>query len=109
MARFVITGTGTDVGKTVFAAGLSGLIGADYWKPVQSGLAGNIPNPGRTGHAPDVHSTSTACTQLTRRCAAPRPPARYRRRRGRTAFRRAGPPRGLAAARAAVAASRRRT
>jgi dethiobiotin synthetase len=66
MARFVITGTGTDVGKTVFAAGLSGLIGADYWKPVQSGLAGNIPNPGRTGHAPDVHSTSTACTQLTR-------------------------------------------
>lgn len=66
MARFVITGTGTDVGKTVFAAGLCGLIGADYWKPVQSGLAGNIPNPGRTGHAPDMHSTSTARTQLTR-------------------------------------------
>lgn len=64
MARFVITGTGTDVGKTVFAAGLCGLIGADYWKPVQSGLAGNVPNPGRTGYAPDVHSMCTGRTQL---------------------------------------------
>ncbi|MBU3028623.1 dethiobiotin synthase [Paracoccus marinaquae] len=45
MARFVITGTGTDIGKTVFAAGLCGLIGADYWKPVQSGLAGNSLGP----------------------------------------------------------------
>lgn len=36
-ARFVITGTGTDIGKTVFAAGLCGLIGAAYWKPVQTG------------------------------------------------------------------------
>lgn len=44
MARFVITSTGTDVGKTVFAAGLCGLIGAEYWKPVQSGLAGNVEN-----------------------------------------------------------------
>lgn len=44
MARYVITATGTDMGKTVFAAGLCGLIGADYWKPVQSGLAGNVPN-----------------------------------------------------------------
>lgn len=40
-ARFVITGTGTDIGKTVFAAGLAGLMGADYWKPVQTGVAGD--------------------------------------------------------------------
>ncbi|WP_372802904.1 dethiobiotin synthase [Paracoccus seriniphilus] len=45
MARFVITGTGTDIGKTVLAAGLCGLIGADYWKPVQTGLAHDLPNP----------------------------------------------------------------
>lgn len=38
MARFVITGTGTDIGKTVFAAGLTGLLGARYWKPVQTGI-----------------------------------------------------------------------
>jgi dethiobiotin synthetase len=44
VARIVITSTGTDVGKTVFSAGLCALIGADYWKPLQSGLAGNLPN-----------------------------------------------------------------
>lgn len=42
MARFVITGTGTGIGKTVFAAGLCGLIEADYWKPIQSGLADGL-------------------------------------------------------------------
>lgn len=45
MAQFVITGTGTDIGKTVFAAGLTGLIGADYWKPVQTGVMGKGPAP----------------------------------------------------------------
>jgi dethiobiotin synthetase len=35
----VVTGTDTDIGKTVFAAGLTAAIGARYWKPVQAGLA----------------------------------------------------------------------
>ena len=35
--RFVVTGTDTDVGKTVFAAALTGALGATYWKPVQAG------------------------------------------------------------------------
>jgi dethiobiotin synthetase len=39
-ARVVVTGTDTDVGKTVFAAGLTSLLGASYWKPVQAGLGG---------------------------------------------------------------------
>ncbi|TRW95503.1 dethiobiotin synthase [Paracoccus sp. M683] len=60
MARYVITGTGTDVGKTVFAAGLCGLIRADYWKPVQSGLVGNLPNPVGTGAAHPVAATAVA-------------------------------------------------
>lgn len=34
----VVTGTDTDVGKTVFAAALAGAMGARYWKPVQAGL-----------------------------------------------------------------------
>lgn len=34
----VVTGTDTDVGKTVFASGLAAAIGAHYWKPVQAGL-----------------------------------------------------------------------
>ena len=37
-ARFVITGTDTGIGKTLFSAALCGAIGATYWKPVQSGL-----------------------------------------------------------------------
>lgn len=35
----VVTGTDTDVGKTVFAAALTVALGAHYWKPVQAGLA----------------------------------------------------------------------
>lgn len=38
MSRFVVTGTDTGIGKTVFAAALTHAIGATYWKPVQSGL-----------------------------------------------------------------------
>lgn len=39
MSRFIVTGTDTDIGKTVFAAGLAGALGAHYWKPVQAGIA----------------------------------------------------------------------
>ncbi|AJP71960.1 dethiobiotin synthase [Sphingomonas hengshuiensis] len=38
MTRFVVTGTDTDIGKTVFAAALTDALGASYWKPVQAGL-----------------------------------------------------------------------
>lgn len=37
MTTIVITGTDTGVGKTVFAAALTGALGARYWKPVQAG------------------------------------------------------------------------
>ena len=36
--RFVIVGTDTGVGKTIFSAALVGALGASYWKPVQAGL-----------------------------------------------------------------------
>jgi dethiobiotin synthetase len=38
--RIVVTGTDTEIGKTVFAAGLADMLGACYWKPIQSGLEG---------------------------------------------------------------------
>ena len=38
--RIVVTGTDTEIGKTVFAAGLADLLQACYWKPIQSGLDG---------------------------------------------------------------------
>jgi dethiobiotin synthetase len=37
---FVVSGTDTDVGKTIFAAGLAAALDGSYWKPVQAGLAG---------------------------------------------------------------------
>ncbi|HYD15038.1 MAG TPA: dethiobiotin synthase [Hyphomicrobium sp.] len=34
----IVTGTDTDVGKTVFAAALAGALQATYWKPIQCGF-----------------------------------------------------------------------
>ncbi|WP_188238120.1 dethiobiotin synthase [Sphingopyxis sp. LK2115] len=38
MTRFVVTGTDTGIGKTVFSAALAQATGTSYWKPIQSGL-----------------------------------------------------------------------
>ncbi len=38
MSILVVTGTDTGIGKTVFAAGLAGALGAYYWKPIQAGI-----------------------------------------------------------------------
>ena len=38
MTRFVVTGTDTGIGKTIFSAALAQASGAPYWKPIQSGL-----------------------------------------------------------------------
>ncbi len=37
MRKIFVTGVGTDVGKTIVSAVLVEALGADYWKPVQSG------------------------------------------------------------------------
>lgn len=37
MKRFFVTGIGTGVGKTLAAAVITEALGADYWKPVQTG------------------------------------------------------------------------
>ena len=39
-SAIVVAGTDTDVGKTVFAAGLVAMLDGYYWKPVQAGLDG---------------------------------------------------------------------
>lgn len=38
--QIVIAGTDTDIGKTVFAAGLTRALDGVYWKPIQAGLDG---------------------------------------------------------------------
>ncbi|MDP3404615.1 MAG: dethiobiotin synthase [Brevundimonas sp.] len=56
MSRFVVTGTGTDIGKTVFSAALTRALDGCYWKPVQSGLDGGTDAErvaGLTGLSPD--------------------------------------------------------
>ncbi len=40
MTNLVVTGTDTDVGKTIFAAAIVAATGARYWKPIQAGLDG---------------------------------------------------------------------
>lgn len=37
--RIVVAGTDTDIGKTVFSAGLTQALDGYYWKPVQAGIA----------------------------------------------------------------------
>lgn len=39
--NILITGTDTDIGKTIFAAGLTAALNASYWKPIQAGLEGD--------------------------------------------------------------------
>lgn len=66
----VVTGTDTDVGKTVFAAALAGAIGACYWKPVQAGVtpAGDAETAARlsglpsTRILPEAYRLTTPCS-----------------------------------------------
>jgi dethiobiotin synthetase len=50
MKKFFITGTDTVVGKTVTAAVLTLALQAYYWKPLQSGLADELPEQVKVQH-----------------------------------------------------------
>ncbi|WP_338241380.1 dethiobiotin synthase [Aurantiacibacter hainanensis] len=54
MTGFIVTGTDTDVGKTVFAAGLAQALRASYWKPAQAGLEGETDSQAVARLAPDA-------------------------------------------------------
>jgi dethiobiotin synthetase len=63
----VVTGTDTEIGKTVFAAGLAAGLGATYWKPVQAGLdeGGDGDTVRRLGVAkvlPEAYRLTTPCS-----------------------------------------------
>jgi dethiobiotin synthetase len=69
-SAIVVTGTDTDVGKTIFAAALVGALDGYYWKPVQAGLDGETDSelvqrlsglpPGRI--LPEVYRLTTAAS-----------------------------------------------
>jgi dethiobiotin synthetase len=66
----VVTGTDTDVGKTVFAAALTNALGGSYWKPVQAGLDGGTDSEtvGKLGSIPgtrilpEAYRLATPCS-----------------------------------------------
>lgn len=65
----VVTGTDTDIGKTVFAAGLAAALRAHYWKPVQAGLeeGGDASTAEKLGVPrdrilPEAYRLSTPCS-----------------------------------------------
>lgn len=69
MHRYIVTGTDTDVGKTIFAAGLAQFLGAAYWKPVQAGIEGGTDSErvaaltaGRTRILPEAHVLASPCS-----------------------------------------------
>jgi dethiobiotin synthetase len=64
---FVVTGTDTDIGKTVFAAGLAAALRASYWKPIQAGLDGGgdfdtVARLGVTRIVPSAYVLNTPCS-----------------------------------------------
>lgn len=68
-SRLIVTGTDTDVGKTVFAAGLAAHLGARYWKPVQAGLDDATDSEevarlsdGRADILPEAYRLTTPCS-----------------------------------------------
>jgi dethiobiotin synthetase len=70
MTAIVVTGTDTDVGKTVFAAALAGALDAIYWKPVQAGLEGGgdretvaaLSGLGPDALLPEAYRLTTPCS-----------------------------------------------
>jgi dethiobiotin synthetase len=68
-AQFVVSGTDTDIGKTVFAAALAAAVDAAYWKPVQAGTdeegLGDSERVARLGvlrTLPEAYRLTTPCS-----------------------------------------------
>lgn len=70
MHRFIVTGTDTGIGKTVFAAALTAHLGARYWKPVQAGLdeesdsdaVARLSGLGKGAVIPEAYRLRTPCS-----------------------------------------------
>jgi dethiobiotin synthetase len=69
-AGFVVTGTDTGIGKTIFSAGLTGHLRATYWKPVQAGIeeesdserVARLSGRGAVAILPEAYSLATPCS-----------------------------------------------
>ncbi|WP_267382674.1 MULTISPECIES: dethiobiotin synthase [unclassified Sphingomonas] len=69
-ATLIVTGTDTEIGKTVFAAALAGALGATYWKPVQAGTddgtdrarVAALAGPRLRATLPEAYRLATPCS-----------------------------------------------
>jgi len=70
VTAIVVTATGTDIGKTVFAAALTAALDGCYWKPVQAGLddGSDLERVGRLSGLPD-HRLLPETYRLTTPCS----------------------------------------
>jgi len=70
VTAIVVTATGTDIGKTVFAAALTAALDGCYWKPVQAGLDGvtdrervsDLSGLGEDRLLPEAYRLTTPCS-----------------------------------------------
>lgn len=70
MTAIVVTATGTDIGKTVFAAALTAALDGCYWKPVQAGLddgsdlerVGRLSGLPKARLLPEAYRLTTPCS-----------------------------------------------
>jgi len=67
MNGFIVTGTDTGIGKTVFAAALAAALGATYWKPIQAGLDDG--SDGETAAALGVRHRTPEAYRLATPCS----------------------------------------
>lgn len=74
MSAIIVTGTDTEIGKTVFSAALTGALGASYWKPVQAGTDedghGDAETVARLSGRPVLPSAYRLKTPCSPHCAA---------------------------------------
>lgn len=69
MSGIILTGIGTDIGKTVVSAVLCEALHADYWKPVQSGGLDNL-----DADFVQLHTTKTRILEPVKHLSQPLSP-----------------------------------
>ncbi len=72
MSGFFVTGTDTNIGKTLSSAILTSVLNAYYWKPIQSGIANEMSDQDRVKHWIDLPGRRLFPTNyLLKACLSP--------------------------------------
>ncbi|MDR3491262.1 MAG: dethiobiotin synthase [Gammaproteobacteria bacterium] len=72
MSGFFITGTDTNIGKTIVSAVITSVLNASYWKPIQSGIASDMSDQEKVAYLIDLPKDRIYPTNyLLKSCLAP--------------------------------------